>query len=39
MEQATVFLVSGKGVHQAKPRGGGNAVLPAWRTSWVHASK
>jgi len=37
--QATVFIVSGKGVHNAKPRGGGNAVLPAWRKVYVHASK
>lgn len=36
---ATVFMVSGKGVHNAQPRGGGNAVLPAWRTTYVHASK
>ncbi|KAF6834548.1 FAD binding domain-containing protein [Colletotrichum plurivorum] len=33
----TTFLVSGKGVHEAKPRGGGNAVNPAWRTAYVHA--
>jgi hypothetical protein len=37
--QATVFIVSGKGVHDAKPRGGGNAVLPAWRKAYVHASE
>jgi len=36
--QATVFIVSGKGVHNAKPRGGGNSVLPAWRNVYVHAS-
>ncbi|KAH6845745.1 hypothetical protein B0I37DRAFT_344863 [Chaetomium sp. MPI-CAGE-AT-0009] len=29
-------LVSGKGVHNARPSGGGNAVLPAWRKSYVH---
>ncbi len=29
--EASVFIVSGKGVHNAQPRGGGNAVLPAWR--------
>ena len=34
----TAFLVSGKGVHNAKPRGGSNAVLPAWRTSYTHSS-
>ena len=37
--QATVFMVSGKGVHNAKPRDGGNAVLPAWRKVYVHASE
>ncbi|KAK1485623.1 FAD binding domain-containing protein [Colletotrichum cuscutae] len=31
------FLVSGKGVHNAKPRGGGDAVHPAWRTAYIHA--
>ncbi|KAJ4298635.1 hypothetical protein N0V88_003666 [Collariella sp. IMI 366227] len=37
-EVATVFLVSGKGVHEARPRGCGNAVLPAWRRAYVHAT-
>ncbi|KAH8879740.1 FAD-binding domain-containing protein [Thozetella sp. PMI_491] len=37
--QATVYIVSGKGVHNAKPRGGGNAVLPAWRKTYVHATR
>lgn len=32
-------LVSGRGVHNARPRGGGNAVLPAWRKAYVHLSK
>jgi hypothetical protein len=32
-------LVSGKGVQNARPSGGGNAVLPAWRKSYVHLSK
>ncbi|KND91631.1 6-hydroxy-D-nicotine oxidase [Tolypocladium ophioglossoides CBS 100239] len=31
-----VFMVAGKGVQDAKPRGG-NAVNPAWRTAYVHA--
>jgi hypothetical protein len=31
------YLVSGKGVHDAKPRGCWNAVLPAWRRAYVHA--
>ena len=34
----TAYLVSGPGVHNAQPRGGGNAVCPAWRTSYIHAS-
>jgi hypothetical protein len=32
------LLVSGKGVWNAVPRGGSNAVLPAWRKSLVHYS-
>ncbi|EPE10440.1 fad binding domain-containing protein [Ophiostoma piceae UAMH 11346] len=36
--QATVYIVSGKAVHEAQPRGGGNAVLPAWRRAYVHAT-
>ncbi len=35
---ATAYLVSGKGVRNAHPRGCGNAVLPAWRKAYVHAS-
>lgn len=35
---ATAFLVSGKGVMDAKPRGGGDAVNPAWRKAYVHSS-
>ncbi|KAK4216592.1 hypothetical protein QBC37DRAFT_87669 [Rhypophila decipiens] len=34
----TAYLVSGKGVHNAVPRGGGNSVLPAWRKAYVHAT-
>ncbi|KAK7408473.1 hypothetical protein QQX98_009340 [Neonectria punicea] len=30
------YIVSGKGVHNASPRGGSNAVNPGWRTSYVH---
>jgi len=37
--QATVYMVSGKGVHNARPRGGGNAVHPAWRKTYVHSSE
>jgi hypothetical protein len=33
------LLVSGKGVRDVVPRGGSDAVLPAWRTSLVHYSK
>lgn len=29
-------LVAGKGVREAKPRGGGTSVHPAWRKSYVH---
>ncbi|KAG8526053.1 uncharacterized protein KY384_000815 [Bacidia gigantensis] len=31
-------LTAGKGVREARPAGGGNAVLPAWRFSYVHAA-
>ncbi|EFY84258.1 FAD binding domain-containing protein [Metarhizium acridum CQMa 102] len=34
-----VFMVGGKGVIDARPRGGGNAVNPAWRNAYVHGSK
>ncbi|KAK3330477.1 hypothetical protein B0H66DRAFT_63722 [Apodospora peruviana] len=34
----TAYLISGKGVHSAEPRGGGNAVCPAWRKAYVHAT-
>jgi hypothetical protein len=33
------FLVTGKGVQEADPRGGGNAVNPSLRNSFVHASE
>ncbi|KAL2112209.1 hypothetical protein VUR80DRAFT_8269 [Thermomyces stellatus] len=32
-----VHLVAGKGVQEAEPRGGGNAVLPAWRKAYAHS--
>ncbi|KAF0321629.1 FAD binding domain-containing protein, partial [Colletotrichum asianum] len=35
--RVTAFLVSGRGVHEAVPRGGGNAVHPAWRRAYIHA--
>ncbi|RNJ53474.1 hypothetical protein D7B24_001763 [Verticillium nonalfalfae] len=31
----SAFLVAGKGVANAKPRGGGNAVHPAWRKALI----
>ncbi|KAI8669916.1 hypothetical protein LRP88_01637 [Fusarium phalaenopsidis] len=31
------FLVAGKGVRDAKPRGGSDSVNPGWRKSYVHA--
>lgn len=37
--QATVYMVAGKGVSEAQPRGGGNSVNPAWRVTVVHASE
>lgn len=37
--QATVYIVSGKGVWDAQPRGGSTAVNPAWRRAVVHASE
>lgn len=33
------FYVAGKGVQEAKPAGGSNAVHPAWRKAYVHARK
>jgi hypothetical protein len=35
----SVFLVGGKGVIDAKPRGGSNAVNSAWRSAHIHACK
>ncbi|KAI0379050.1 FAD-binding domain-containing protein [Hypomontagnella monticulosa] len=32
------FLVAGKGVQNAKPRGGSNAVNPAWRKTLAHCT-
>ncbi|KAH7127428.1 hypothetical protein EDB81DRAFT_729501 [Dactylonectria macrodidyma] len=32
----STFIVSGKGVHDAVPRGGSDAVNPGWRKSYVH---
>jgi hypothetical protein len=33
------FLLGGRGVRDAVPRGGSDAVLPAWRTALAHVSK
>lgn len=35
----TAFLVAGRGVRDAKPRGGSNGVGSAWRKALIHASK
>lgn len=35
---STFFLVGGKGVMEAKPAGGSNAVNSHWRTAYVHTS-
>ncbi|KAE9363516.1 FAD-binding domain-containing protein [Stipitochalara longipes BDJ] len=32
------YLISGKGVWNAKPRGGSNAVNPAWRKAIIHCT-
>ena len=34
-----LYMVSGKGVWNAKPRGGSAAVNPAWRKALIHAGK
>ena len=34
-----LLVVGGRGVSEAKPRGGGNAVLDAWRRTVVHVRK
>jgi hypothetical protein len=35
---ANVIMAAGKNVWNAKPRGGGNAVNPAWRKAYLHFS-
>lgn len=35
----SMFLLGGKGVNEAKPRGGSNAVNPGWRKALVHSSE
>jgi hypothetical protein len=34
-----LYMVSGKGVWDAEPRGGSDAVSPAWRKALIHAGK
>lgn len=34
-----LYMVSGRGVWDAKPRGGSDAVNPAWRKTLIHAGK
>lgn len=34
-----LYMVSGKGVWDSKPRGGSDAVNPAWRKTLIHAGK
>ncbi|KAI0172632.1 FAD-binding domain-containing protein [Hypoxylon sp. FL1284] len=36
--EANAFLVGGRGVKSAKPRGGSNSVNPSWRRTIVHAT-
>jgi hypothetical protein len=36
---ARLYMLSGKGVWDAVPRGGSNAVNPAWRESLIHAGE
>ncbi|KAI1378991.1 FAD-binding domain-containing protein [Hypoxylon crocopeplum] len=36
--QGSAYLVAGKGVNNAKPRGGSNAVNPSWRRAIVHST-
>lgn len=36
---ARLYMVSGRGVWNAKPRGGSDAVNPAWRKALIHAGK
>ena len=36
---AIAHIVLGKGVWNVKPRGGGDAVNPAWRNVYVHFGK
>jgi hypothetical protein len=35
-EMIDFYLLGGKGVHNAKPRGGSNSVNPGWRKAYIH---
>ena len=35
-EMIDFYLLGGKGVHDAKPRGGSNSVNPGWRKAYIH---
>ncbi|KAI1346667.1 hypothetical protein F5Y01DRAFT_16902 [Xylaria sp. FL0043] len=37
LASGSAYLVAGKGVHNAKPRGGSTSVTPTWRKAVVHA--
>ncbi|KAI1360344.1 hypothetical protein F5Y08DRAFT_52124 [Xylaria arbuscula] len=37
LSEGSAYLVAGKGVHNAKPRGGSTSVTPTWRKAVVHA--
>ncbi|KAI0531880.1 hypothetical protein GGR58DRAFT_508001 [Xylaria digitata] len=37
LARGSAYLVAGKGVHNAKPRGGSTSVSPTWRKAVVHA--
>ncbi|KAK5632339.1 hypothetical protein RRF57_008054 [Xylaria bambusicola] len=39
LASGSAYLVAGKGVHNAKPRGGSTAVTPTWRRAIVHAGQ
>ena len=39
LSEGSAYLVAGKGVHNANPRGGSTSVTPTWRKAVVHAGK
>lgn len=38
-EGARLYMISGKGVWNAEPRGGSDAVNPSWRKALIHAGE